>query len=152
MTPKKAWEAGMLRFGALLIVLAGVCQGISTIYGIPEDERKKFGEVTDRATTAWMDYKEDKSPIFLWLFLALVGFIAFQDFIYSSNILETLIGIFALSFTAYFIVKAIALIGSAVITGVITNRLSGTTKTAMQVAAILLGIVGTIIVFLATYA
>jgi hypothetical protein len=32
----------MLWFGALLVVLAGVCQGVSTIYGIPVEDREQF--------------------------------------------------------------------------------------------------------------
>jgi len=42
----------MLWFGALLVVLGGVCQGISTIYGIPIEDREQFRDKTSKVSSA----------------------------------------------------------------------------------------------------
>jgi hypothetical protein len=38
----------MLWFGALLVVIAGICQGIATIYGTPVEDRQQFRDNVNR--------------------------------------------------------------------------------------------------------
>jgi hypothetical protein len=69
----------MLWFGALLVVLAGVCQGIATILGIPIEDRKQLRDKTSKLSSAIE--RSEKWPLVIALLGGLVG----VAFVKSTN-------------------------------------------------------------------
>jgi hypothetical protein len=135
-------QTGMQVAGALLIVLAGVCEAILRIYAIPAEERMQLRETADAVGTRIGAWNQGCSVVLL-LFV-IFGFartmlkIEALRVVYLTVILG---GGFAFVASIVFI-----MVGKVV---VLTNTLPISARTALRITAVVLGTVGAIMVFLA---
>jgi hypothetical protein len=132
--------------GALMVVLAGVCQAILTIYAIPAEERRNLRETTGAVTKSFL--LNNRWNRFIWLLFLSCGV---ASVMFGAAELP---GLAALSFVVTLFLFGILggqslLVWTFGIALLPTNALPTTTKTALQVTAVLLGTVGAIPVFLA---